>query len=150
MKFKTLVALVVTLFTIAAVQAAMTVTLYQPDASLERISAAFVSAADGTVSQAITIRGTIVRVVTDPGATAPTTLWDITCPDANGVDLFAAQGADRSATVTEHFVPGVPFKDGTTAGLAPVVYMGTATLTITNAGNAKNGTVIVYVQKSTN
>lgn len=112
MKTKLFVAFVLCLVA-AVAYGAMTVTLYQPDPGIERITCAFTSAADGSQTQAVTIRGTIMRVVTNPGATAPTDDWDMTLPDSDGVDLFAGQGANRDTANSEHFVPGVPFKDGT-------------------------------------
>jgi len=84
------------------------------------------------------ITGRIVRLVTDPGAAAPTAAYDVTLTDPEGLDVLKGLGADRSATVTED---------------VNIVYTGTSdhpyvndvlALNITNAGNSKNGQVIIY------
>ena len=76
------------------------------------------------------IDGFLLRLVTNPGATAPTTLYDITLVDDAGSDVLQGVGMDRSATDTED---------------APIVYAGTAnhpavspseTLTLTIANQA--------------
>jgi hypothetical protein len=43
----------------------------------------------------------ITKVVTNPGTTAPTTLYDITFVDVDGFDIMEGALADRSATATE-------------------------------------------------
>lgn len=98
----------------------------------------------GTASDAIS--GTIVRVVTNPGATAPTDNYDVVLNDADGIDVLAGQGANRDTADSEHFCPGVAFKDGTTTSIAPVVVDGELTLGVTNAGNAKQGELHLYVR----
>ncbi|MDH5664753.1 MAG: hypothetical protein OEY10_00445 [Nitrosopumilus sp.] len=84
------------------------------------------------------INGRIVKVVTDPSATAPTALYDITITDDEGIDVIQGLGANRSATVTEE---------------VSVVYTGTSnnvyvndilTINVTNAGNSKQGQIIIY------
>ena len=106
------------------------------------------SAADGTATVASTqvISGEILRVVIDPGAAAPTTLYDMTLTDSDSVDVLAAQGANLSATVTLNICPGTPLKDGTTTSVVPMIVDSILTLNITNAGDSKNGTVVVYVR----
>ena len=100
-----------------------------------------------TVASDIAISGQIVRVVIIPsGTAAPTTLYDMTLTDSNSVDVLAGQGANLSATVTANVCPGTPLKDGTTVSVVPMVVDSVLTLNITNAGNAKAGTVIVYVR----
>lgn len=47
----------------------------------------------------------ITKVITNPGGTAPTALYDITCLDADGADIFAGELLNRSATVTERLIP---------------------------------------------
>ena len=105
---------------------------------LKKIKVAWISAAAGTVTQTLhNINGQILRVTTDPGATAPTASWDMVIEDVDAVDILLGLGADRSATVTESVCPVV----GGTAANVPVVTMGQHTLKITNAGDAKTGTV---------
>lgn len=114
--------------------------------SIKRIIASWTSAANGSVTQSIHIAGTIMRVVTDPGATAPTDNYDLTLPDEFGLDLLAGQGANRDTANSEHFCPGVAFTDGTTTSVMPVAHCGNATLTIANAGDSKQGTIALFVK----
>ena len=109
----------------------------------------WVSAADGTatVASTVAVSGYIVRVVTIPSASAaPTTLYDVTLTDADGIDILAGQGANLSATVAASVCPGTPFKDGTTTSVTTMIVDGILTLNVTNAGNAKAGSVVVYVR----
>jgi hypothetical protein len=72
-------------------------------------------AADGTVpAKAMdnkyleTLKGYHIYLIrTDPGTVAPTTLYDITLPDATGFDLAGGMLANRSATLVEQVVPKV-------------------------------------------
>jgi hypothetical protein len=125
---------------------AMTVTRTQ-FGSIERINAAWTSESDGSQTQAVNITGTILRVVTDPGATAPTDNYDLTAPDEFGLDVFAGQGANRDTTNSEHFCPGVAFADGTTTSVMPIALAGNVTFTIANAGDSKVGNIVVFVKK---
>jgi len=109
----------------------------------------WVSAADGTATLASgqAVSGKIERVVIIPsGSAAPTTLYDLTLTDVESVDTLAGQGANLSATVTLNICPGTPLKDGTTTSVIPMVVDGVLTLNVTNAGNAKAGSVVVYVR----
>lgn len=127
---------------------AMTVTRTRVG-GLEKISAAWTSESDGSQTQSIPIGGAIVRVVTNPGATAPTDDYDLTLVDEDGLDLFMGLGANRDTANTEQFCPGLAPKDGviTAAAAIPIVYIGNATITLANAGSAKIGVVVIYVQK---
>lgn len=61
-------------------------------------------ASDGTLpatALGTKISGRLLAIETDPGATAPTTLYDITLVDANGHDVLEGVGANRSASATE-------------------------------------------------
>jgi hypothetical protein len=80
--------------------------------------------------------GEIVRLVTDPGATAPTANYDITILDEDGIDVLVGAGADRSATATEQVL-------GSSLG---IIFNTTLTLEIATAGDAKNGTVYLYIK----
>lgn len=118
------------------------------DSDIVRITIDWTSHTDGTVTQAFpkAYSGIIERVVFNPGATAPANLYDVTLTDDQGVDVLAGQGANLSDTATTHVKPGVPFKDGTTTSVAPVVIDDTLTLNITNAGSGKTGTIVVYLK----
>ena len=92
------------------------------------------------------IAGELIGIEFDPGATAPTANYDITLTDENGLDVMAGQGANLSATVTTMVKPGIPFKDGVTTSVAPMIVHGTLVLAITNAGDTKNGVIVLYMR----
>lgn len=109
----------------------------------------WVSDASGnaTIPSGFAVSGYITRVVIIPsGSAAPTTLYDLTMTDEDGVDVLAGRGANMSATATLSMCPGTPINDGTTASVVPVVVDSILTLNVANAGNAKAGTVVVYVR----
>lgn len=81
------------------------------------------------------INGYIFLVVTNPGGVAPTTLYDITLTDSDGVDIMGGELANRSATLSEQAVPLM----GNVYGSRFV--NGTLTITITN--NSVNSAVTV-------
>jgi hypothetical protein len=128
--------------------AAMTITpgtgITPNSGMIHRIKLDWTSDGSGNVTQAITLNGVILRVATDPGATAPTDNYDLTAPDESGVDVFGGQGANRDTANSEHFVPGAPFGDGTTTSVAPVSVNGEITITIANAGASKVGSIYIY------
>lgn len=114
-------------------------------ASVRKITWAWTSAADGSAGGAggggttvAAFDGAIERLVTVPsgGGTAPTTLYDITITDADGVDVLLGAGADRSATVTQQVA----------AASLGIVAGDRLTLTIAAAGDSKAGTVHLYVR----
>ena len=108
----------------------------------------WVSDSSGNVTQTTSTKvwGTICRVIIDPGATAPTALYDATLTDEAGIDLLVGQGANLSATDTTSFVPLLEGTDGTTTAMFPIIVNDTLTLTITNAGADKTGSFIVYTR----
>jgi len=92
-------------------------------------------AADATTTLAYD--GEILRAVFIPGTagTQPTNLYDVVVNDADGYDVLAATGADRSNAAPQTVVASL----GAVAGQ-------TLTLAVTNAGNAKTGSVILYIR----
>lgn len=117
-----------------------------PRESVVVITVTWTAHTDGTVtSEAIDVQpeGYVFMVVTNPGATAPTTLYDITLTDSDGVDIMGGTLANRSATLSEQAVPAV------SAGLyGPRYVAGDLTLNISgNAVNAATGTVVIYVAR---
>ena len=101
-------------------------------------SIAWTSDAAGAVSgiDVPVMAGTLMRAATVPAAAgdAPTDNYDVVVTDAYGVDLLAAAGANRSATVSQGLSPGVAMVRG---NIQP---------TISNAGNAKKGTLSLVVR----
>ncbi len=94
----------------------------------------------GVVSEALSaatmlrIKGKVLlHFQTNPGATAPTTLYDLTMLDADGIDVLGGAGGDRSATVSEGTVP-----------LINQIMDTALTFTIANAGDTKDGEAIFY------
>jgi hypothetical protein len=96
------------------------------------------------------IVGELIKVVTDPGATAPTDNWDVVVTDENGLSPFAgcqnvALLLARDTANTEETY--MHLLDSGTVPLSryPVV-CGPLTIAVANAGNAKNGTITIYVK----
>ena len=101
---------------------------------------AFTTDASGDVSEetTATINGQISRVVTNPdNADTPTTLWDLTLKDEDGVDILTGDGADRDAA-----------DSGASEQIAPCpqcpAIRSKLTFTVANGGNTKKGVVKVY------
>lgn len=75
------------------------------------------------------------KFVPSGGGTAPTNLYDIVVNDANSVDVARGAGANLSATVASiSAAPEIAFFEG-----------GTLDINVSNAGNAKQGTVVLYI-----
>jgi len=82
------------------------------------------------------LKGFIVRVVTNPGATAPTAAYDLTLLDEDGVDVASGNLADRHESTSEDWIPSdPPYIDGE------------LTFTLAAAGNAKIGVCTIYMAK---
>ncbi len=107
---------------------------YEGKHGVRKITASWTSSAGGAATDTVTIDGAIVRVVTNPGATAPTANYDVTLIGPDGEDLAAGELADRHTSNTEQvFLTDTPF------------HYGDITVTIANAGDTKQGTVVLYV-----
>ena len=108
--------------------------------SVRKISWDWLCTDGGVVTSASASKysGIALKVVTVPdgGGTAPTTLYDVTITDEDGVDILCGLGADRSATATEY----KSFSDGLGACVDSAL-----TLNVANAGNAKGGKVFLYI-----
>jgi hypothetical protein len=86
------------------------------------------------------ILGYVVRVITDPGATAPTDDYDITLTDAYGCDVMGGALADRDTTATEQAMPII---GGASTG---ALVLDSLTVNITgNSVNSATGTVYVLI-----
>jgi hypothetical protein len=120
---------------------------------VRKYSLAWVSDAAGAVSgNAVTLGpGTIVVVefVPDSGGTQPTDLYDVTAfNDPEGTNMFndgagASIGADLSNTAASHKVPFIG--GGSVTYVRQWLHGGAYTLVVAAAGNAKGGTVHIYV-----
>ena len=93
---------------------------------------------DVTEQSDATINGQISRVVTNPDNTdTPTTSWDFTLKDQDGVDILSGEGADRDVAdsgASEQVTP---------CPQCPAI-RSKLTFTVANGGNAKKGVVEVY------
>ena len=87
------------------------------------------------------IVGLIQREVFIPSTSAiPTTGYDVTLTDADGLDILYGKGANLSATTALDVVLG------TSGQRAPVAVDDYLSLTVAAAGNAKSGKVILYAR----
>ena len=102
------------------------------------------------------IVGQLLKVVTDPGAAAPTANYDIVISDDESLDVLSGLAgvgtavaptlANRHTSTTEVVylrtesvvTTGYPL-----AGTEPYV-CSTLSVAVTNAGNSKNGQIIIY------
>jgi hypothetical protein len=109
---------------------------------------------DTTGSVAVTTRkivGELIKIVTDPGGTAPSDNYDIVLTDEEGVDLsvhmddvaIAALIARDTANTEETYLP-LEDTAGTGRIAAFPVVCDKLTVTVNNAGNSKTGQIILY------
>lgn len=110
-----------------------------------RYELAWTSTAGGAVSgNALTVAGRLMQVkfVPNTGATQPTDLYDVTLVDQDSADMLTVDGVAYGANLSNAtpkvllFNPPVVLETG-----------GTLDLVVANAGNAKTGTVILWVQR---
>ena len=113
------------------------------DGPLHKYSCAWTSSAGGAVTEcAVTLKaGQIVQVICTPGSggTTPTDDYDVTLTQASGEDdLLGGGGVDCSNSLTK--VVGLD-----RANLPIWVPAGTYWPTVANGGNAKTGTIDIYM-----
>ncbi|MFH2073787.1 MAG: hypothetical protein ABIJ57_00375 [Pseudomonadota bacterium] len=139
----------------ASAAGSVTQTLDQyPNANMRVLTYSWTGdASNGTVpstatSTAITndIAGWYVYAIeTNPGTTAPTTLYDIVINDAESLDISGGMLANRSATVTEKITPRL---DSTYSIFGGVLVHSVLTLVITNQTDVSaTGTVKLILAK---
>ena len=130
------------LLAITPVLAAGTVTVAHTAAgSVTRYAIDWTSDASGDVNgttMAIT-RGFLIKVeiVPDAGGTQPTNLYDVKLQDENDVDLLSGNGQEQSNADADAIVFRAPIYHDADDDLELIVQ---------NAGNAKGGTVYLWVQ----
>lgn len=105
--------------------------------SLKQVKFAWTSSAGGAADSTTTehYTGAIIDAVFLQGTT-PTTAYDVVITDGNSVDVLNALGANIDSSATLHKT----YKDGLGA-----VVESKLTLAVTNAGNAKSGTIILTI-----
>lgn len=108
--------------------------------SVHKIDWSWLSASDGAADKASIhpFTGVIEHVEFIPGATTPTTAYDVTIVNPLGVDILNGNGADLSSAATV-----VKTRTGTNEMLS--VSNEILTLNVSNAGDAKNGRVVLYI-----
>ncbi len=107
--------------------------------SAKKITFAWTSDGDGDASQTTVdaYDGQCIALTTIPsGGSAPTDNYDITITDADSHDVLLGAGANRDTANTEHVVA---------ANLACVAGS-LLILTVSNAGDTKAGTAILWVR----
>ena len=110
---------------------------------IHKLEISWTAHTDGTYTSFPTraINGVIMGVLTDPGSTAPQTLYDITLKNTYGLDIMGGALADRSATVTEYIEP----YNATQNTYRSMPNHGALTLAISNiVTNAGTGKVVIY------
>lgn len=106
----------------------------------KKYTISWTSDASGDATIAISqMNGWLVKVVTDPGSTAPTDDYDLTLVDENSLDALASTGLNRDTTNTEQVYNVM------SGAVVPIFLSGDHTFTIANAGNAKVGVAVLYV-----
>lgn len=109
------------------------------------------SDASGNVSGLSThaIRGLLVNVSFQPGTggAQPTDGYNVAITDNAGVDILNGKGASLSQTTATRIVPALTMTDGTTPSIGPVLLYDDVSLNVSGAGNAKSGTVRLYIKR---
>lgn len=91
------------------------------------------------------IEGTIERIVFDPDPTSdlqPDNLYDVTCIDENGVDVFTAKGENLGEASTVSVL-----QTGGDGAVLPFATVGKLVFTVDNAGAGNAGVVRVYLRR---
>jgi hypothetical protein len=127
-----------------AVAGSITVTTSEAGSGLTKYSVAWLSNASGAVTEnSFNVRaGELVQVeyVPDAGGTQPTDAYDMTLLNANSLDVLGGGGANLSNATRTQAVPAV------STYFRRTLEAGALTPTISNAGNAKGGTLILLVR----
>jgi len=106
------------------------------------VSMNWTSSATGLVTKVLDwdIGGTLTKVVTNPGTTAPTSGHLITMIDEDGVDIFNSLGALSTTATVTHYIQS----SGKVTGAVQQTFRGLLTLTVTGAGTSKVGKTTMY------
>jgi len=97
----------------------------------------------GTVTAVLSgINAELLRASYNPGAASPTASYDITLKDADGYDALRGSGANLSATANSE-----AWIADSTSGYFGFPIAGNFTLSVTNAGTSKAGTILLYTRR---
>lgn len=106
--------------------------------------------ADGSVpSTTLGLFGYVQKIVTNPGATAPTANYDMALgdPSDSTLDVLAGAIANRHTSNTEQVYPAIAGTIGTVSSFHPFL-SGTYTFSLANNSvNSALGTVEIYLTK---
>jgi len=115
---------------------------HQKFSTVKKLTFDWASSTSGAATANTTglITGLINRYlfIPDSGGTAPTSNYDVVVNDSDSQDVLQGKGANLSALTASDIVCG------TTGNPAPIAVSGILSLSVTNAGNAKGGKVILY------
>lgn len=81
-----------------------------------------------------------VRFTPNTSAAQPSGAYDVTCLDAQGIDILAGVGANLSSAASTVHVPAISTYFKRTLEAGAVIP------TVANAGNAKQGTIVLLVR----
>ena len=115
----------------------VTITELLTGRSVKKVTWAWTSTAGGDASDVTTgvCDGDLIGFATVPsGVTAPTDDYDVTITDSDSLDVLLGAGADRDTANTEYV-------NRQSIG---AVSKSTLTLNVTNAGDSKLGTAILW------
>ncbi len=107
----------------------------------EKVQLDWTSDGSGDASTTINLHGFLIKVVTDPSATAPSDDYDITLVQ-HGIDMAGGLLLNRDTANTEMVYPVV------SGAATPIFLAGDHTFTIANAGATKLGTVYLYLREA--
>lgn len=104
------------------------------------------SNSSGTATATVILNGVLLAVVFKPNTstTQPTDNYDVVVTDPQGYDILSGLGANLSNSATTKKCPLIAATDGTTTTAVPGAVAGSHTVTVTNAGSAKTGTIVFY------
>lgn len=104
--------------------------------------------ADGSVpTTSVPLFGYTVKIITNPGATAPTANYDIAFgdPEDNNLDALASALQNRHTSTTEQVYPMIAGAPGTVSA-HPVFLAGTYAVSVSNNSvNSATGRIQVYL-----
>lgn len=93
------------------------------------------------------LKGYVIKVITNPGSTAPTANYDIALedPEDNALDPLAGALGNRHTTNTEQVYPAIAGAPGTVTSFPPFL-CGTYNIAVSNnAVNSATGRIIFYL-----
>ena len=116
----------------------LTTTTSLSSRKMRLVTLAWTSSGGGSVSSTFDIGGGYihsVEVVPGSGADQPTDQYDVTITNSNGIDILSGRGANQSSSAGAIYQMNPPlFHRGDTM-----------TLTVSNAGAANTGTVLIHI-----